>query len=151
MAIIRFADRPMFYNPWAEFEKLRREMNTFTNFFDMEGMAPSAQVYPALNITEDKDNIYVRAEIPGVQAADLDIAVEGDSLVIKGERKACATEEKASYHRREIECGRFSRAVTLPVKVKVDNIRAESRNGVLKITMPKAEEIKPRQIKVNVG
>jgi HSP20 family protein len=152
MAIIRFTDRPFFRNPWTDFERMRRELDSFGRWFegDLPG-AGSAEVYPALNISEDKDNVYVRAEVPGVPPVELEISVEGETLIIKGERKACPADEKTSFHRREIECGRFSRAVTLPTRVKVEKIGAASKNGILKITLPKAEEVKPRQIKVDVA
>ncbi len=152
MAIIRFSDRPFFRNPWIDFERMRREMDSFSKWFegDVSGSG-TAEVYPALNISEDKENVFVRAEVPGVPPAELDISVEGETLIIKGERKACITDEKTSFHRREIECGRFSRAITLPTRVNVETINAASKNGILTITLPKAEEVKPRQIKVDVG
>jgi len=146
MAIIRM-DQPLFRNPWAELERMRREFDSLFRGWGTE-FAPGVTVFPPLNISEDEHNIYVRAEIPGIKPADLDIAVEGDTLTIKGERKDVSGEEKVSYHRREIERGRFSRAVTLPTKVEPDKVTAEAKNGVLVITLPKAEEVKPRKITV---
>ena len=149
MAIIRFTDRPLFRNPWADFDRIRREFDSlYRGVADSYG-APT--VYPALNISEDPQSIKVRAEVPGVKPASLDISVEGDTLTIKGERTACPTDEKLSYHRREIECGRFSRAITLPTKVNVDKVEAKSVNGILTITLPKAEEVKPRKIEVKLN
>lgn len=151
MAIIRFGDRPFFRHPWSDFERMRREMDTI--FRDLAGEfpgRPGATVYPPLNISEDGNNIYVRAEIAGIKTTDLDISVEGETLTIKGERKAC-THEKASYHRREIDCGTFRRAVTLPTRVNVQKVEASAADGILTITLPKAEEAKPRQISVKAG
>lgn len=151
MAIIRFSDKPFFRNPWAEFEKMRRDMDNMMRGIAAETGVAGSDIFPPLNISEDSDNIYVSAEIPGITPADLNISVEGNTLIIKGEREACATEQKVSYHRREIECGRFSRAVTLPTKVDVEKVDAKGADGILTITLPKAAEAKPRQITVNVG
>ncbi|MFH7319115.1 Hsp20/alpha crystallin family protein [Desulfurivibrio sp. D14AmB] len=149
MAIMRFYDQPVFRNPWADLEKMRREFDTL--FRRAPGDFPpgsGATVFPALNVAEDEHAIYVRAEIPGVKAAELDIAVEGDTLTIKGERRLETGGEKCSYHRREIERGRFSRALTLPTRINPEGVKATSQNGILLITLPKAEEVKPRRIEV---
>lgn len=150
MAIIRFSDKPFFRNPWAEFEKMRRDMDNMMQGIAADTGAGGGDIFPPLNISEDNDNIYVRAEVPGINPAAFNISVEGNTLIIKGER-ACATDRKASYHRREIECGQFSRAVTLPTKVDVEKVDAEGADGILTIILPKAAEAKPRQITVNVG
>ena len=149
MAIIRFGNQPFFRNPWSDLEKMRQEMDKIFRDFSGDFLTThsGATVFPPLNISEDTDNIYVRAEVPGITAQDLDISVEGETLTIKGERKAC-TNEKASYHRREIECGTFRRAVTLPTRVEIANVQASSKNGILTITLPKSAEAKPKQITV---
>ncbi len=150
MAIIRFSDQKLFRNPWTDFEIMRRELDSF---FQGTGSNSGgrATVFPALNISEDSANIYVRAEIPGVPASEVEISIEGDTLTIRGERKTCTANEKYSYHRRELECGKFSRAIALPTKVQVDRIEAKAADGIVTITLPKAEAVKPKQIKVNVG
>ncbi|MEJ2034190.1 MAG: Hsp20/alpha crystallin family protein [Deltaproteobacteria bacterium] len=151
MALIRFEERPFFRNPWLEFERMRRDIESLMRGFEYgTAGAPAAAVFPAMNLTEDNDYVYVNAEVPGIAASDLDISVEGDTLIIKGERKAEATGEKVSYHRREIERGRFSRAITLPTKVDTTKVEAKTVDGVLYVTLPKAEEVKPKQIKVDV-
>lgn len=152
MAIVRFGDRPYYRNPWAEFEKMRREMDLLTS--GMSGGRPAreqANVYPALLISEDARTIYVEAEVAGVRPEDIDISVEGETLTIKGERKPLTPEDKVSYHRREVEYGLFNRAVTLPTRINVDKISARSADGILYITLPKAEEVKPKRISVAVG
>lgn len=152
MAIVRFGDQRFFRNPWADFERMRRDLDAL-----FQGGRPNAArsmgvtVFPALNISEDSGHIYVRAEIPGVPAGEVEISMEGDTLTIAGERRSCAAEGKHSYHRRELECGRFSRAVTLPVRVDAGKVSATAAEGIVTITLPKAEEAKPRQIKVIVG
>lgn len=153
MAIIRFSDRPFFRNPWTDFERMRSDFDSL--FHRMSGEFPGrgeATVYPALNISEDAQTIYVRAEIPGVKATDLDLSVEGDTLTISGERKTCAmADAKTSYHRREIDCGRFSRALTLPTRVNPDEINARCLNGILTVALPKAEDVKPRKIAITAA
>ena len=152
MAIVRFSDRPYYRNPWAEFEKMRREMDFLTN--RVMGGRPTRQeanVYPALLISEDEHAIYVEAEVAGVRPEDVDISVEGETLTIKGERKPSTPEEKVSYHRREVEYGSFNRAVTLPTRINTEKVSARAEDGILYITLPKAEEVKPKKITVAVG
>ena len=122
---------------------MRRELDSL-----FQGAVPQysghdgATVLPALNISEDGNNIYVRAETPGVSAGLLDIAIEGDTLTVEGERETCSADDKLSYHRRELECGQFSRAVTLPTKIQVDKVQAKAVDGIVTITLPKAEDVK---------
>lgn len=152
MAIVRFGDRPFYRNPWAEFEKMRRDMDFLSRKVLGGGPNPDrANVYPALLISEDENAIYVEAEVAGVSPEDVEISLEGETLTIKGERKAPVSEEKVSYHRREVEYGTFNRAVSLPTRIKVDQVSARSVNGILHITLPKAEEVKPKKINVAVG
>jgi len=92
--------------------------------------------------------LIIKAEIPGVKAEHLDIALEGDTLTIKGKREVRPAAEKVSYHRREIEAGNFNRSIGVPVKVNPDTVKAKITDGILTITMEKAAELKPRQIKV---
>lgn len=108
-------------------------------------------VFPLTNVTEGKDNFYVRAELPGVTAEDLNITITGDSLAIEGERKIPAEKEGAKYHRREREAGRFSRMITLPSQVDTDKIEAKCADGILTVVLPKAESAKPRQISIKTG
>lgn len=152
MAVIRFEERPFFRNPWLEFERMRRDIESMMRGFEygVTGAPGAAAVFPAMNLTEDNDYVYVNAEVPGIDASDLDISVEGGTLIVKGERKAETAGEKVSYHRREIERGKFSRAMTLPTKVDTAKVEAKTVDGILSIVLPKAEEVKPKQIKVEV-
>jgi HSP20 family protein len=153
MAVIRFGNSPFFRNPWAEFDRVRREFDSLIRGLDQYRERTTATVFPSLNISEDAGNIYVQAEVPGLDAGDLNIAVEGDTLTISGERRVCpeAEEEKISYHRRELESGSFNRAVTMPCRIEVEKVQAKAANGLLLITLPKAAEAKPRQIEVVGG
>ncbi len=150
MAIIRFSDRPFWRHPWDDLEKVRNEMDKMFRGVSAEmPWIPRATVYPALNVSEDEDNIYVRAEIPGVKPEDLDISIEGETLTLKGERQEQTPDKKFSYHRHEIETGRFSRALALPTRIDSEKIEASYRNGIIKITLPKAAEVKPKKIGVS--
>jgi HSP20 family protein len=104
-----------------------------------------------MNVTEDKDNYYVRAELPGIKAEDLDISASGDSLTVAGERKPAPENSGATYHRRERDSGRFSRILTLPGPVSAEAINAEMADGVLTVVLPKAEAAKPKQISVKAS
>jgi HSP20 family protein len=108
----------------------------------------TAGVFPLVNLTEDKDGYYVRAELPGVKADELDIHVTANNLSISGERKIAAETEDAKYHRREREAGTFSRMIGLPGEVDTDKVDANLANGILTISIPKAEIAKPKQITV---
>jgi HSP20 family protein len=105
-------------------------------------------VYPLINLTADKDNYYLRAEIPGLQSDELDIQVAGNSITLAGERKIPTQDENAKYHRREREAGRFSRGISLPGDVNPDKVEASLKDGVLTVIIPKAEAAKPKQISV---
>jgi HSP20 family protein len=104
-----------------------------------------------MNVTEDKDSYYVRAELPGIKAEDLDISVTEDSLSVSGERKLPAEDEKATYHRREREAGNFSRLVTLPGPIDTAKVEARCADGILTVVLPKAESAKPKQITVKTS
>jgi HSP20 family protein len=112
---------------------------------------PSAGVFPLMNVTEDEDNYYVRAELPGFKAGELDISVTGEALSISGERKLPDVEEKAQYHRRERESGKFSRIVSLPSLMDTNKVEARCTDGVLTVIMPKSEAVKPKQIAIKAS
>ena len=97
---------------------------------------------PRVDVTEDNENLFVEADIPGVDKTDLKLSVTGDVLTISGEKKKESRDEKMNYYRIERNYGSFSRSFTLPAEVHADRISAEFKNGVLKITLPKTEEAK---------
>jgi len=109
----------------------------------------SAGVFPPLNVTQDDSNFYIRTEVPGVKAADLSVSALRNRVTIAGKREIPKESDKVSYHRRERAEGEFSRTVTLPGEVVSDKVDARYADGVLTLTLPKAEEAKPRQIAVN--
>lgn len=106
---------------------------------------------PAVDIYEKDGNIVLKAELPGVDPKDVDVRVENNLLTLRGERKFDTEVKRDNYHRVERSYGSFSRSFTLPNVVDTQNIKAEYRDGVLHMTLPKREEAKPRQIQINVG
>ena len=136
-------------HPSEELNRLRGEMDRIMDALGGRGAAvPGANVYPALNVTEDADNYYVRAELPGMQAGDLEIQITDGNLSISGERKLDREGENTRYHRREREGGHFSRALSLPRDVDAEAARARMKNGMLTLVLPKAESAKPRKITI---
>jgi HSP20 family protein len=131
-------------------ERLQQEMNRlFSNFLGDRGTRQLGfGVFPPLNVSEDANGLHVKAELPGVKPEEIEISVEGDTLTLRGERKLPETAPGVSYHRREREAGRFRRIVSLNTKINPDAVEAHFKNGVLEVFLPKAEELKPRQIAV---
>ncbi len=148
MAIVRYPRLYDYSNPFQELERMRREMDrVFTGLMGEGGHRMSSGVYPAVNIYEGGESFFVEAELPGIRSEDLDIAVEGNTLTLRGQRKG-DEEESVSYHRRERMPGTFHKAVTLPSDVDSEKVTAQSRNGVLRLVLPKAAHAKPRKITV---
>lgn len=105
---------------------------------------------PAVDVYEDKDGIVLKLEVPEVSQKDIDLSVEGNTLTVRGERKLENAENRDGYHRVERVYGAFARTFTLPSTVDTEHIRAESKDGVLRVLLPKRPESKPRSIKVAV-
>lgn len=139
-----------FRRAFEEFDRMRRQMDRFAGGTQPErGGYQKPGVFPALNLTEDVHNYYVRAELPGMEAGELDIQATGKNLSISGERKIVSEAEGTRYHRREREAGKFSRVLSMPGDIDAVKIEAKLSNGILTITVPKAEESKPRRITIN--
>jgi HSP20 family protein len=136
-------------NDFAPLMRLQDEMNQlFENFFDdMPAQRGLSAGYPGVNLWEDGDNAYVEAELPGFGMEDVEVLVTGNELTINGERKI-ADQTNASYHRRERGRGRFSRTMTLPWEIDADKVQAKLVDGVLTVTLPKAESAKPKKVKL---
>jgi HSP20 family protein len=142
--------------PWdwglTDFDQVRREMARLAESLGRGPVAGAgAQMFPLVNVTQDSDNFFVRAELPGVKAADLSVSVVDNKLSISGKRELPAEGETVSYHRREREGGAFSRSIELPSPVDREGVEAQFANGLLSIVIPLAEETKPRQIPVKTG
>jgi len=150
MAIIRYPNWrwPDFTSALEDFERVRRQMDRFVSTFSGPGDMPVVSgVFPPLMIREEGETICVEAEIPGIKPEDINISVHGRTLTLSGERKPEET-ANVNFHRRERKWGRFSKAVTLPDEVNSDAVRAECKDGVLKIILPRAEHAKPKKIDI---
>jgi len=134
-------------NPWREVDRLQREMNRlFEDYYPSRiRRAPS---YPALNVWSSEEGLFVTAEVPGMHSEDIEISVVGDTLTLSGARKPEELTEGARYHRQERGYGSFNRSIQLPFPVDVAKVDATFRNGLLSVTLPRAEEDKPRKISV---
>jgi HSP20 family protein len=106
---------------------------------------------PALDVHEDKDSFVIRAELPGLKREEIEVSLHDGALIISGERKFEKTEEGVEVHRQERFYGKFQRALTLPTQVAGDKVKAAYKDGVLTVTLPKAEAAKPKQIDVSVN
>jgi HSP20 family protein len=105
---------------------------------------------PALDVYEDKDQFVVKVELPGMKKDDIEVSLHNGSLTISGERKSELERKEEGVYRAERYFGRFQRTVDLPMSVAEDKVKAEYRDGILSIALPKTEEAKPKQISVNV-
>lgn len=139
------------WEPFRDMLNLRADMDrlfkTFFTGFPGEGEGIWA---PVIDIEEDKDSILVKAEIPGLKKDEIKVTVRDNMLSISGERKQEQEVKDRVYHRIERSYGKFSRRISLPVAVDADKIKANYQDGILHITLPKPESIKPKQIDVEI-
>ena len=142
--------------PWrafGELSSLRRDMDKLWDRFS--GETPFAKTFgetwlPSVDISETKDNFVVKAELPGLEAKDVNVSISGDVLTIKGEKKTEEEEKDEHYHCVERYSGSFKRAFQLPSGVKTDTIEATFDKGILKVTLPKVEEARKKEIDIKV-
>jgi HSP20 family protein len=148
------------WNPFEDLESLRTEIDRAFAGFGL-GQQPSQRVaflpgreprrYPLINLLEDKEHLYVEALTPGVDPQTLDISVLQNRLTVAGEKSRLPNDVKPeAFHRSERASGKFVRTIDLPIEVNADAIQAEYKNGLLLITLPKAEKAKPRQVNVKI-
>lgn len=140
------------YDPFRDLRTLQEEVNRLfsTNFsraFDDEGIGRGAWA-PSVDIYENKDQIVLEAELPGMKQEDFDLSIENNVITLRGERKFEKTDETDNYHRVERSYGAFTRSFTLPQTVSPEGATAEYNNGVLRVTLPKREETKARRIQI---
>lgn len=136
---------------WPEiptFTSLQREMDRlFDDFFRRGGLMREWPV----DVVETNDTVVVKAELPGMEPKDVDISVSGDKLTIKGERKAEKEEKGKTFYRMERCYGSFCRTVELPAPVEADKAKADYKNGILEITLPKTEQVKAKKIPIKTN
>ncbi len=140
---------------WPGFGRLTDLREEIDRLFDvpLAELARTSQILsgwtPALDLYEDKENVYVRVEVPGMKKEDLELSLHNGSLSISGERKSDETFKDAEVYREERFFGRFQRTVSLPTAVASDKVKAQYKDGILTVTLPKAEEAKPKQIQLS--
>ncbi|MEA2065269.1 MAG: Hsp20/alpha crystallin family protein [Patescibacteria group bacterium] len=136
MSIIKW--RPLFAEEFSDFNK---------EFEDFE-LTQTKNFVPAIDVYQDKNNVIVETPLPGVDPEKVDISIENDVLVIKGESEEKKEIEEKNYYRKEVRSGSFYRTVALPTRVVGDKAEANYKKGMLKIVIPKAQETKPKTIKI---
>ena len=141
--------RPTFDNPFGDLDQVRREMRRLFDTFAGDTVADrGAGVFPPVNISQDADNYYLRAEIPGIKPEELALSAVANRVSLAGRREIQREQDRVSYHRKERADGSFNRTVTLPTEIDAQRVDARYADGILTLTLPKAEETKPRQITV---
>lgn len=142
---------------FREMESIRREMDEMFRGYGLgRALEPSfattlgARSYPRINMREDEENFYLETLIPGVDPKALEMTVLKNTLTLSGERRS-DEQEQVTWHRRERSTGHFMRTIDIPSEIDVDKVRADYENGVLTITMPKAEAAKPKRIEVKAS
>ncbi len=143
------------YDPWRDVLSLRDEIDRlFEDFFPVrsgERRDYVADVWaPAVDIYETKDDVVVKAELPGMNKEDIKINIVDNSLVIEGEKKQEKEVKEENYYRVERRYGAFRRVIEIPVPVKTEGVEATYKDGVLEVKLPKKEEAKPKEIEVKV-
>lgn len=143
------------WRPFRDLLSIQDEMNrVFDDFFGrpMTRLEWAEGVWsPSVNVSETKDNVAIKAEMPGMNKDDVNLSIQDNVLTLKGEKKQEKEERDANYHRIERSYGSFCRSFTLPTSVETDKIKASYKNGVLNITLPKTEEVKPKEIPISIG
>ena len=141
------------YNPLRDLRAMQEQMNRLLDLaWNREGGEDLREGVwqPAVDIYEDEGSVVIKAELPGIDQDDIEIRIEDSTLTLKGERKHDQTIKKENFHRVERYYGSFQRSFSLPHTIDQEKVRASCEKGVLTITLPKREETKPKQIKVEV-
>jgi HSP20 family protein len=145
-------------NVWSPFRHLSLLRDEIDRLFDspLDALTSNSQQFlngwlPTIDLYEDRDHLVLKAELPGMKKEDIDISLHGEVLTLSGERKEEETFDKAETYRAERFLGRFQRTLTLPVRVDASKVQASYKDGILTVTLPKAEEAKPKQIEVKVS
>ncbi|MGB3513407.1 MAG: Hsp20/alpha crystallin family protein [Microcoleaceae cyanobacterium] len=146
MAIVRFS-------PWREIDSLQKEMNRlFDEFYpDDNNQEKSLTFSPAAEINETEDAVNLKLEVPGLEPKDLDIQVTAEAVAIKGERRQKTQTENNGMTGSEFRYGSFQRVIPLPTRIQNEQVKAEYKDGILNLHLPKAEAEKNQVVKVNIG
>ena len=146
------------WDVFKELDNLRREIDDafrgagFGRPFGPTFLSPATtHRFPLVNFSEDEGHVYIEALVPGVDPKDVDLTVLRNTITISGERKPFALQEGQIVHRSELGAGKFSRTLELPVDIDPDRITAQSKDGIMQITLAKAEHAKPRKIDIKLS
>ncbi|MFP4414793.1 Hsp20/alpha crystallin family protein [Coleofasciculus sp.] len=145
MALVR-------WQPFPEIDTLQRQMNSlFDNLMTTDGDRLNTTFAPPVEMQETPDAIHLKLEVPGLEPKDIDVQVSAEAVSISGERKEETKTEENGSKRTEFRYGSFRRVIPLPARVQNTDVQAESKNGILNLTLPKAEEERNKVVKVNIG
>lgn len=155
MALIPWRPREAWWDPFRDLEAIQNEMNKMINsslvrWGDREVGLLEGAWSPAIDIYDSKDNVMVKADIPGMKKDEIEVSVHGDTLIIKGEKKQEKEVKERDYVRTERFYGFFNRAMSLPAAVDASKVNATYKNGVLELVLPKKEESKSKQLKIDI-
>jgi HSP20 family protein len=156
MALVRFRPFGNALDPFRDLTDIQSEMNRlFDSFFGRPGQSQGSGVErvwaPPVDMYETSDELVVTVELPGLSEKDIHLSITGDMLTIKGERQWNQEVKQDQFYRNERWFGRFERALPLSVPIQADMVKASYRDGVLTVKLPKAEEIKPKEIKIDLA
>jgi HSP20 family protein len=153
MAIARFRPFSSNLDPFRDLNDVQSEMNRlFDSFFSRPSAAMAAERVwaPAVDVYETNDELVLSAELPGLNEKDIHLSITGDILTLRGERQWSQEVKQDSVYRNERWFGKFERTLPLPIPVQADKVKATYRDGVLTVSLHKAEELKPKEIKIDV-
>src|ERR1700685_4498670 len=143
------------WNPNREFSTIQDRMNkVFSDFYGTEGREETLSntaFAPPVDVYEDEHNVTLKIEVPGIDEKDIDVRIENNTLTVHGERKFEKEEKEENFRRVERQYGSFTRSFTLPTTVDAEKVSANYDKGILKISLAKKAEAKPKQIKINVA
>ena len=153
MALVRFRPLSTAVDPFRDVSDIQSEVNRlFDSFFGRPGQVSGVERVwtPAVDMYETKDELVVVAELPGLNEKDIHLSITGDVLTLRGERAWSQEVKQESHYRGERWFGKFERTLPLPISVQADKVKAGYRDGVLTVKLPKVEEIKAKEIKIDV-
>ena len=155
MSLIRYQAPEL--STWSPFDRLTSLRDEIDRLFDLSfpGVTRDAGLFsgwsPSVDVYQDKDHVFVKAELPGMKKEEIDISLQNGMLTISGERKHEEEHKEGDSFRSERFFGKFQRSVSLPTDVDTADVKASYKDGILTVTLPKAEEAKPKQIEVQVS
>ena len=151
MALIRWSPRREAWDPFAGLAEIQDEMNRLFETSLRHRGGFDGGFYPPIDVVVEKDNVIVKADLPGLTKDDVTVSLQDNYLTIKGEKKHEFEQKDANYFVGERSYGMFTRTVELPTAVDAKKIEARFKDGVLHVTLPKTEDAKPKQIEVKVS